>query len=59
LVLLPDPKIQTSMKKFNLSEELFGLERIAMINLMSKLVLASIKYGMAPLSVRPEFAPNF
>jgi hypothetical protein len=47
------------MKKFNLSEEIFGLERIAMINLMSKLVLASIKYGMAPLSVRPEFDPQF
>ena len=32
---------------------------IAPTSLVSELVGATIKYGMAPLEVVPEFAPNF
>jgi hypothetical protein len=32
---------------------------VARTSLMSELVLATIKFGMAPLEVGPEFAANF
>jgi hypothetical protein len=32
---------------------------VASTSSMSELVLATIKNGMAPLEVGPEFAPNF
>ena len=32
---------------------------VARTSLMSELVLATIKFGMAPLEVDPEFAANF
>ena len=32
---------------------------IAMTSLMSELVIATIKFGMAPLKDGPEFAANF
>jgi hypothetical protein len=32
---------------------------VAVTSLMRELVNATIKYGMAPLEVGPEFAPNF
>jgi hypothetical protein len=31
----------------------------ALTSLMSELVIATIKFGMAPLDVGPEFAANF